>query len=236
MQQAVLATPCETLPVIDKTVCTGLPDPQSTLDLAPRPVRPRPVVGARLRVVLDRRARPLGPDRQGVARPRRRPPTRRGARQRDGRQRDGDPDRADEAPRVRALGLPGRIRGRVPRLRDRTVQHRDLRPRGVDPRHLDGRDRRPRVDPRRRARRRLPARAARDLRRHLDRPLPDQRLRAPRVHPLPARRPGRDPAPHRRPRDRGHRADPDRAGSATAPPEPDTVPFDPEELVEEVVS
>jgi ABC-type branched-subunit amino acid transport system permease subunit len=31
MQEAVLATPCETLPVINKTVCTGLPDPQSTL-------------------------------------------------------------------------------------------------------------------------------------------------------------------------------------------------------------
>jgi branched-chain amino acid transport system permease protein len=31
MQEAVLATPCETLPVIHRTVCTGLPDPQSTL-------------------------------------------------------------------------------------------------------------------------------------------------------------------------------------------------------------
>src|SRR5262249_26417112 len=31
MQQAVLATPCETLPIVHKTVCTGLPDPQSTL-------------------------------------------------------------------------------------------------------------------------------------------------------------------------------------------------------------
>ena len=31
MQEAVLATPCGTLPVVNKTVCTGLPDPQSTL-------------------------------------------------------------------------------------------------------------------------------------------------------------------------------------------------------------
>jgi ABC-type branched-subunit amino acid transport system permease subunit len=31
MQQAVLSTPCETLPIVHKTVCTGLPDPQSTL-------------------------------------------------------------------------------------------------------------------------------------------------------------------------------------------------------------
>ena len=31
MQEAVLATPCETVPVIGKRICTGLPDPQSTL-------------------------------------------------------------------------------------------------------------------------------------------------------------------------------------------------------------
>jgi ABC-type branched-subunit amino acid transport system permease subunit len=31
MQEAVLATPCWTVPVINKTVCTGLPDPASTL-------------------------------------------------------------------------------------------------------------------------------------------------------------------------------------------------------------
>ena len=31
MQTAVLATPCFTLPLVKRTICTGLPDPQSTL-------------------------------------------------------------------------------------------------------------------------------------------------------------------------------------------------------------
>ena len=31
MQTAVLATPCWTVPIIHRTICTGLPDPQSTL-------------------------------------------------------------------------------------------------------------------------------------------------------------------------------------------------------------
>jgi ABC-type branched-subunit amino acid transport system permease subunit len=31
MQEAVLATPCETLPLLHKRICTGLPNPQSTL-------------------------------------------------------------------------------------------------------------------------------------------------------------------------------------------------------------
>ena len=35
MQESVLATPCATVPVIGKRVCTGLPDPQSTLVARP---------------------------------------------------------------------------------------------------------------------------------------------------------------------------------------------------------
>jgi len=35
MQESVLATPCETLPLIHKRICTGLPDPQSTLIARP---------------------------------------------------------------------------------------------------------------------------------------------------------------------------------------------------------
>ena len=35
MQESVLATPCETLPLIHKRICTGLPNPQSTLIARP---------------------------------------------------------------------------------------------------------------------------------------------------------------------------------------------------------
>lgn len=35
MQESVLATPCATVPVIGKRICTGLPDPQSTLIARP---------------------------------------------------------------------------------------------------------------------------------------------------------------------------------------------------------
>ena len=46
MQTSVLATPCLTLPLIHKTICSGLPNPQSTLIARPTLFGLGPVVGA----------------------------------------------------------------------------------------------------------------------------------------------------------------------------------------------
>ena len=97
----------------------------------------------------------VGPDGQGVARPRRRPPPGRGARQRDGGRRP--PASRSCAP----SSWPSRCRASWPATPGcaspsptERISTEHLRPDGLDPGHLDGRDRRARLDPRRRARRR----------------------------------------------------------------------------------
>ena len=211
MQVSVLATTCWNVPLIDKRVCTGLPNPSSTLVARPT------FFGLSLdstkafawfsigilvvSVLMVRVWRDRGIARRLVA------------------VRDNEhtaaalrhPGGADQAAGLRALGIHGRLCRRVPGLCQSAVQHNHLQPRRVHPGRLHGGDRRAWFDPRRRARRRLPGGTAGHLRHHLDHPVPHQRLRPARLPALPARWAGRGHAPPGR---RDHR----RCALAARPP------------------
>ena len=212
MQSAVLATPCFTVPGINKTLCTGLPDPGYTFLGRPSLFGISLALAAVLRLVLAGRAAAVHLHGADLARQGRGAPPRRRARQRADGGGHGDPDPAHEAAGLRALGLHGGLRGRLLRLRHPAAQqHRHhLRPHDLVRDHLHGRHRRAGLHPRRHPRRHLPRGPARALRRQPDDPVHHQRPGADRVHPLPARRAGRAAAPLRRPGDRGH---PRRAGA-----------------------
>ena len=95
--------------------------------------------------------------------------------------------------------------GVLPRLRHRAHLSTDhLRPDRLVPGHLHGGHRRAGLDPRGHPGRPLPGGPAGHLRDQPDHPVPDQRARADRLHPLPARRPGRGAPPARRRRHGGH--------------------------------
>ncbi len=197
MQEAVLATPCWTVPGINKTLCTGLPNPASTLIGRPT------LLGLSLQSQRSfawfslGRARPVDPRRAGLARQGGGPSSGGRAGQRARRGGDGDPGAAHEVAGLRALGFHGRLCRRLPRLLDAAVQHGDLRSDHLVHHHLHGGDRRPGVDPGRRPRCALPGGAAVPLRLQRHHPVPDQRARAHRLHPLPAGRAGRAPPPVR---------------------------------------
>ena len=110
MQSAVLATPCFTVPGIDKTLCTGLPNPGYTflgrpslfgISLASQQSFAWFSLGVLL--LSDLHGAHLARQGRGAS-PRRR------ARQRADRGGHGDPDPAHEAAGLRALGLHGRLR------------------------------------------------------------------------------------------------------------------------------
>ena len=165
MQEAVLATPCWTVPGIDKTVCTGSAQPGLHPDRPADVVRPQPPVTAIVRLVLAGRPRPVDPRRAGLARQGGGPAAGRRAGQRARRGGHGDPRAAHQAAGLRALGLHGRLRRRLPRLRDPALQHGDLRPDDLVHHHLHGGDRRPGLHPGSRPRRALSRGPARPLRR-----------------------------------------------------------------------
>ena len=206
MQSAVLATPCFTVPGINKTLCTGLPDPGYTylgrpslfgISLASQQSFAWFSLGVLLLSVFMVR---IWRDR-GVG-----TPPRRRAGQRAHRGGHGDPDPAHEAPRLRPLRLHGRLCGRVLRLRHPAAQqHRHhVRPHDLVRDHLHGRHRRPGLHSRGHPRRHLPRGAARALRRQPDDPVHHQRPGPDSVHPLPAGWAGRGVAPFRRRGDVGH--------------------------------
>ena len=202
------------MPGIHKTLCTGLAQPGLHADRPALAVRARPAFGAVVCLVLAGHPPAFDPRRPDLARQGRGPPADRRARQRARRGGHGHPGAAHQVAGVRALGVHGRLCRRLPRLRHPALQHGDLRSDDLVHHHLHGRDRRPGVDRGRRPRRALSRRPAGPLRRQPDHPVPDQRARADRLHPLPSRRPGRAPPPLGR---CGHRRPALRAGASGAP-------------------
>ena len=193
----ILATTCWTVPVLDKRLCTGLPNPQSTLIARPS------IFGIDLGserafawfslVVLVLSAS----DGPAVARPRGRASADLGPGQRVGGGCDGHSAGAHQAVGLRTVGVHRRLRRGVPGLRARALLDHHLRPDLLAARRLDGGHRRPRLDRGRGAGGALSGRDPGDLRHHADHPVPHQRARAPRLHPLSPRRPGRGHAPTR---------------------------------------
>ena len=110
MQTSVLATSCVTLPLIHRTVCTGLPNPGSTLIIEADALRNPDLLRAGVRVVLADRSRAFGAHGPGLAGQGHRQASDRGPRQRDRRGIGRHTGGADEASRLRAVGIHGRLR------------------------------------------------------------------------------------------------------------------------------
>ena len=145
MQNAVLATPCITVPGIDKTLCTGLPNPAYTFINRPslfgislssqRSFAWFSLGVLLLSVYMVRIWRGQG---RGA------PPGRR-PRQRARGRRDGHPRPPHQAPGVRAVRIHGRVRRRLLRLRHPAAEQHGphVRPDDVVRHHLHGGHRRP---------------------------------------------------------------------------------------------
>ena len=192
-------------------ICSGLPDPQSTLISPALAVRPRPVLGAGLRLVLPgvlvvsvlmvRVWRDRGIARRLIS-------------VRDNEVAAGAAGIPVVRTKLLAFALSGFMAGyagvclafATERFSTDTFDP-TVSILVVSMVVIGGLD----ADPRRPARRALPGRPARHLRVHADHPVPHQRRRAPGLHPLPARRHGPAPAPARRPRHR-------RGGEPPGPP------------------
>ena len=197
VQTSVLPTTCWTMPFVHRTLCTGLPDPESTLISRPS------LFG--LSLTSDRAFAwfSLGVlvlsvlMVRGMAGQRHRPPPHLGARQRDRRRRGGHPGGAHEAPRLCAVGLHRRLCRGLFRPRYRALLGRHLRPAVLDPGGVDGRHRWARLHRRRRARCALPRGPSRHLRVGHVHPIPHQRHRPVGLHPLSPGRHGGRHAPTR---------------------------------------
>ena len=215
MQNAVLATPCFTVPGINKMLCTGLPNPSYTFVARPT------FLGLSLTSQRSFAWFSLGVLLVSIfvirtwRDPRYRAAPRRRARQRAHGGRHGYPDPAHQGPGLRALGLRRRLRGRLLRLcHPAAQQHRHhLRPDHLVRHHLHGGDRRVGFHLRSHPRRPVPRGAPGHLRVQPDDPVHHQWPRPAGLHPLPARRTGRSAAPLRRP---GHRRCAGRAESGGA--------------------
>ena len=151
MQNAVLATPCFTRARHQQDALhRACPTPAYTFVNRPTPLRHQPGLAALVRLVLARRAAAVHLHGADLARPGRGAPAGRRARQRARRGGHGHPDPAHQAAGLRAVGLHGRLRRGLLRLRHPAAQqHRHhLRPDDLVRDHLDGGHRRAGLDPR----------------------------------------------------------------------------------------
>ncbi len=202
----VLATTCWTVPRARQAALHRPPQPAVDADRAAEHLRDRSRVRARLRLVLPRRPGPLRVDGPAVARPGGRASTDRryGTTSREpGRRasRSRVPSCWPSPCRGSSPATPGSVWRSPPSASRRAPSTRPTR--CSSSRWWSSA-----------ASTRSPGRCSArvylvgppgDLRHHADDPVPHQRARAPRVHPLSPGRPGRAHAPTRRPGDRRDR-------------------------------
>ena len=206
LMSSVLNTPCWTVPLVDRRLCTGLPNPQSTL--IARPSLLGIGLGSErafawfslgvlvLSVLMVRLWRDKGVARRLMA-----------VRDNEtGAGALGIPLARTKLHGVRAVRVHGRLRRRLPGFRHRAVLDQHVRSLVLDPGRLDGGHRGAGHHRRCGVGSRLSGGPPRHVRDDADHPVPDQRPRAAGLHPLPSGRPGRTAPPLRRPGHRRHRA------------------------------